>query len=104
MTIAEQLAGEAKKLTFRELPSEVVQQVKRSLFDTIGIGLGGYLSRLNRIIQDLIKELNGPSNQRCLAAACGLLSLCHFGKWRHGASSRLYGCRFPAEGADRARQ
>ncbi len=59
--IAEQLAREAKELTFHELPPEVVHQVKRSVLDTVGIGFGGYLSEPSQIIHSLIKEMNGPA-------------------------------------------
>ena len=59
-TIAEHLAAEAKGLTFRELPPEVVRQAKRSVLDTIGVGFGGYLSEPSQIIQSLIKEMKEP--------------------------------------------
>ena len=60
MTVAEQLAREAKQLQFRELPPEVVHQVKRSLLDTLGVALCGYPSEPSRIIQSMIKEANEP--------------------------------------------
>ena len=56
-TIAEQLAAEARELTFRELPPEVVHQVKRSVLDTVGISFGGYLSEPSQIIQSMIKDM-----------------------------------------------
>jgi len=60
-TAAEHLANEAKSLTFRELPPEVIHQVKRSLIDTIGLGFGGYLSEPSNILQSVIREANGPA-------------------------------------------
>ena len=86
MTIAEQLAGETKKLTFRDLPPEVVQQVKRSLLDTLGIALGGYLSRPNQIIQDLIQELDGPSESTVFGS--GLRTSCLYATLANGAMVR----------------
>jgi len=59
-TIAEQLAAEAKGLTFRELPPEVVHEVKRQVLDTVGVSFGGYLSEPSQIIQSLIKEMKEP--------------------------------------------
>jgi len=44
MTISEQLACEAKGLNFRDLPPEVIHQVKRIVLDIVGVGIGGYLS------------------------------------------------------------
>ncbi len=73
-TIAEQLACEAQELTFRELPPEVIDQVKRSVLDTVGIGFGGYLSEPSQIIQSLIKEMNGPAESTVFGS--GLKTSC----------------------------
>ena len=60
-TVSEQLAAEAKELTFHELPPEVIHRVKRSMLDTLGVGFGGYLSEPSQIIQSMIREMNGPA-------------------------------------------
>jgi 2-methylcitrate dehydratase len=60
MTVAEQLANEAKELQFHELPPEVVHQVRRSLLDTLGVALCGYPSEPSQIIQSMIKEMTEP--------------------------------------------
>ncbi|MBI2988199.1 MAG: MmgE/PrpD family protein [Deltaproteobacteria bacterium] len=85
-TIAEQLAAEAKGLTFRELPPEVVHQVKRSVLDTVGIGFGGYLSEPSRIIQSLIKEMNGPAESTVFGS--GLKTSCLYATLANGLMVR----------------
>ncbi|MBI2989447.1 MAG: MmgE/PrpD family protein, partial [Deltaproteobacteria bacterium] len=85
-TIAEQLAYEAKELTFRELPPEVVHQVKRSVLDTLGVGFGGYLSEPSQIIQSLIKEVNGPAESTVFGS--GLKTSCLYATLANGAMAR----------------
>ncbi|MBI2988442.1 MAG: MmgE/PrpD family protein [Deltaproteobacteria bacterium] len=82
MTIAEQLAYEAKGLTFRELPAEVVHQVKRSVLDTLGVGLGGYLSEPSQIIQSLIKEMKEPGESTVFVS--GLKTSCLYATLANG--------------------
>src|SRR3989304_789510 len=85
-TIAEQLACEAKELTFRELPLEVIHQVKRSVLDVVGIGFGGYLSEPSQIIQSLIKEMNGPAESTVFGS--GLKTSCLYATLANGAMVR----------------
>ncbi len=86
MTIAKLLAAEAKELTFRELPPEVVHQVKRSVLDTVGVGFGGSLSELSQIIQSLIKEVNGPPESTVFGS--GLKTSCLYATLANGAMVR----------------
>ncbi|MBI2987663.1 MAG: MmgE/PrpD family protein, partial [Deltaproteobacteria bacterium] len=85
-TIAEELAHEAKELTFRELPPEVVHQAKRSVLDTLGIGFGGYLSEPSQIIQSLIKEMNGPAESTVFGS--GLKTSCLYATLANGVMAR----------------
>ncbi len=85
-TIAEELASQAKELTFRELPPEVVRQVKRSVLDTVGIGFGGYLSEPSRIIQSVIKEMNGPAESTVFGS--GLKTSCLYATLANGIMVR----------------
>jgi 2-methylcitrate dehydratase len=86
MTIAEQLAREAKELTFHQLPAEIVHQVKRSVLDTLGVGFGGYLSEQSQIIQSLIKEMNGPAESTVLVS--GLKTSCLYASLANGVMVR----------------
>src|SRR5215510_7156810 len=86
MTIAEQLAGEAKNFTFRALPPAVIQQVKRSVLDAVGIGFGGYLSEPSRIIQSLIRETNGPAESTVFGS--GLKTSCLYATLANGLMVR----------------
>jgi len=82
MTIAEQLALEAKELNFEELPSEVNDQAKRSLLDSLAIAFGGYLSEPSRIIQNVIRELNGPAESTIFGT--GLKTSCLYATLANG--------------------
>src|SRR5215470_728035 len=85
-TIAEQLAAECKALSFRELPAEVVGQVKRSLLDTIGMGFGGYLSEPSRIMQSLAQEMNGLGESTIFGS--GLKTSCLYATLANGVMVR----------------
>ncbi|MBI2987666.1 MAG: MmgE/PrpD family protein [Deltaproteobacteria bacterium] len=85
-TIAEQLAAEAKGLTFRELPPEVVHEVKRLVLDTLGVGFGGYLSEPSQIIQSMIKEMSGPAESTVFGS--GLKTSCLYATLANGAMVR----------------
>ena len=82
MTIAEQLALEAKELNFEELPSEVNDQAKRSLLDSLAIAFAGYLSEPSRIIQSVIRELNGPAESTIFGT--GLKTSCLYATLANG--------------------
>src|SRR5262245_61108416 len=86
MTIAEQLAREAKELTFKEMPAEVIHQAKRAVLDTVAIGFGGYLSEPSRIIQSLIKEMGGPTESTVFGS--GLKTSCLNATLANGAMVR----------------
>ncbi|MBI2989451.1 MAG: MmgE/PrpD family protein [Deltaproteobacteria bacterium] len=86
MTIAEQLAHEAKGLTFHELPPEAVHRVKRSMLDTLGVAFGGYLSEPSQIMQSLIKEVNGPGESTVFGS--GLKTSCLYATLANGVMAR----------------
>ncbi|MBI2988437.1 MAG: MmgE/PrpD family protein [Deltaproteobacteria bacterium] len=85
-TIAEQLAAEAKELTFHELPAEVVHQVKRSVLDTVGVGFGGYLSEPSQVIQSMVREMNGPAESTVFGS--GLKTSCLYATLANGVMAR----------------
>jgi len=85
-TIAEQLAHDAKQLTFGELPTEVVHRVKCSLLDTLGVAFGGYLSEPSKIVQSLIKEMNGPTESTIFGS--GLKTSCLNATLANGVMTR----------------
>lgn len=61
MTLARQLAEYASRLTFRDLPPEVVHQTQRVLLDTLGCAIGGYDSEAREAIEAYIQESGHPS-------------------------------------------
>ena len=74
MTIARELAQYALRLTFDDLPKEVIHEVKRAMLDTLGCAVGAYPSEPSRIIQSLIQELDGPEESTVIGS--GLKTSC----------------------------
>ena len=60
------LSKYACDLTYDQLPSEVVQQVKRTLVDTFGCAMGGYLSEPAKIARRMASEISSISPSRII--------------------------------------
>jgi 2-methylcitrate dehydratase PrpD len=45
--------------TYEDIPSEVVQQTKIIMLDTIGCGLAGYVTETGQIVRNLVRSLGG---------------------------------------------
>ncbi len=58
-SIARQIAEFAVNLKFTDLPKEVVFEVKRYLYDSIGCAYGAYHTKDVNIIRDIYKEMGG---------------------------------------------
>jgi 2-methylcitrate dehydratase len=58
-SIARQIAEFAVNLKYEDLPEEVVFEVKRYLYDSIGCAYGAYHTRDVNIIRDIYKEMGG---------------------------------------------
>ena len=86
MTIAEQLAREAKELSFDQLPAEVIHQVKRLVLDILGVGFGGYLSEPSQVMQSLVKGMSGPAESTVFGS--GLKTSCLYATLANGAMVR----------------
>ncbi len=74
MSISRELAQYASRLTFDDLPEEVVHEAKRAVLDTLGCAIGGYPSEASKIIQDLIKDLGGAEESTVFGS--GLKTSC----------------------------
>jgi len=61
MSVARELAEFAIGLTFDEIPEKVVHQTKRIMLDTLGCALGGYTSEASTILQEVVREMQGPA-------------------------------------------
>jgi len=100
MTIAEQLACEAKELTFDELPGEVIHQAKRLVLDILGVAFGGYASEPSQVIQSLVKQVNGPAEATVLVS--GLRTSCLYATLANGAMVRyldyMHSCYLTKDG------
>ena len=57
--VTQALAEFAAKVTFDDIPKEVVHQTKRVIFDSIGCALGGYSSEKGFISRNMIEALGG---------------------------------------------
>ncbi len=60
-SISRQIAEFAIKLKYEDLPEEVVHEVKRYLYDSIGCAFGGYHTKDVNIIRDIYKGIGGKN-------------------------------------------
>lgn len=86
MGVVRELAKYAIGLTFQDLPPDVVHQTKRLVLDTLGCAVGGCASDASRIIQELIKELDGPKEATVIGS--GLRTSCLNAALANGAMVR----------------
>ncbi len=66
-SISRQIAEFAVNLKFQELPKEVVFEVKRYLYDSIGCAFGAYKTKDVNIIRDIYKEVGGKPESTVIA-------------------------------------
>ncbi len=59
MTISRQISEFATQLKYQDLPENVVHEVKRYLYDSVGCAYGGYHTKDVKIIHDLYKDMGG---------------------------------------------
>ncbi|MDD3806940.1 MAG: MmgE/PrpD family protein [Candidatus Marinimicrobia bacterium] len=59
--ISRKIARYAVNLTYNKLPKEVIEQVKRFLYDSIGCALGSMETRDVTILRDVLNEMKGES-------------------------------------------
>lgn len=62
----QKLASYACNLTYEDLSPEAVHQVKRTLIDTLGCGIGGFLSEPAKIARRMATGVSGPVPARIL--------------------------------------
>ncbi|MFQ5453741.1 MAG: MmgE/PrpD family protein [Candidatus Zixiibacteriota bacterium] len=58
-TISRQISEFAVNLTYKDLPENVISEVKRYLYDSIGCAYGGYHTRDVNIIRDIYNNIGG---------------------------------------------
>jgi len=58
-TISRQIAEFAVNLNYKDLPQEVIHEVKRYLYDSIGCAYGGYHTKDVNIIRKIYKDMKG---------------------------------------------
>lgn len=58
-SISRQIAEFAVNLKYEDLPKEVILEVKRYLYDSIGCAYGGYHTKDVNILRDIYKEMGG---------------------------------------------
>ncbi|RJP64148.1 MAG: MmgE/PrpD family protein [Ignavibacteriales bacterium] len=66
-SISRQIAEFAVNLKFQDLPKEVVFEVKRYLYDSIGCAFGAYKTKDVNIIRDIYKEVGGKPESTVIA-------------------------------------
>lgn len=65
-SIARQISEYSVKLNFTDLPEEVVHEVKRYMYDSIGCAYGGYHTRDVHIIRDIYMDMGGKGESTVL--------------------------------------
>ena len=65
-SISRQIAEFAVSLKFADLPDEVVNEVKRYMYDSIGCAYGGYHTKDLNIIRDIYIDIGGKSDATIL--------------------------------------
>ena len=58
-TLSRQMAKFAIKLKYSDLPENVVHEVKRYLYDSVGCAYGGYHTKDLNILRDIYKDMAG---------------------------------------------
>ena len=58
-SIARTIAKFALNLKYEDLPEEVIHEVKRYLYDSIGCAYGGYHTKDVRILKEIYNEMGG---------------------------------------------
>lgn len=86
MGVSRKLAKYATSLTFEDLPPDVIHQTKCLVLDTLGCAVGGYSSEASMIIQEVIKELDGPREATVIGS--GLRTSCLNAALANGAMVR----------------
>jgi 2-methylcitrate dehydratase len=66
-SISRQIAEFAVKLKYENLPGDVVQEVKRFLYDSVGCAYGGYHTKDVNILRDIYMEMGGKEEATLLA-------------------------------------
>ncbi len=58
-SISRQISEFAVNLKYKDLPAEVINEVKRYLYDSIGCAFGGYHTKDVNILRDIYKKMRG---------------------------------------------
>ncbi|MDK9700751.1 MAG: MmgE/PrpD family protein [bacterium] len=66
VSISRQLARFALQLRYEDLPSEVVNEVKRYIYDSVGCSYGGYHTKDVKILLDLYRTMGGTGEATIL--------------------------------------
>jgi 2-methylcitrate dehydratase len=66
-TISQRISEFAVNLKYDDLPAEVITQVKRFLYDSIGCAYGGYHTKDVNILRDIYKDMGGKEEATLIA-------------------------------------
>jgi 2-methylcitrate dehydratase len=86
-TIARKFAEYGLNVNMKELPKEVIHQVKRVVLDTLGCAIGGYSSPASSIILSVIPEFGGPQESTIIGS--GVRTSCLNATLANGAMVRF---------------
>lgn len=66
-SISRQIAEFAVRLRFEELPAEVINEVKRYLYDSVGCAYGAYHTKDVNVVRDIYREMGGKEEATVFA-------------------------------------
>ncbi len=66
-SISRQIAEFTARLSFEELPAEVINEVKRYLYDSVGCAYGAYHTKDVNIVRDIYREMGGKEEATVFA-------------------------------------
>jgi 2-methylcitrate dehydratase len=85
-TVSEALSKYVAAFKYNDLSDEVVRYSKQLLLDTLGVGLGGYLSEPSRIARSLVRELGGKPESTIIGS--GEKTICSNAAFLNGVMVR----------------
>jgi len=67
-TLSRQIARFALNLTYEDLPQDVVEEVKRYLFDSVGCAFGGFKTKDVKMVREIYDEMGGKPEATVIGA------------------------------------
>ena len=87
--LADRLAHYTQSLRFKDLPGDVVHEVKRRILDSLGCAFGAWTATPCRIAREMALAVKVPGGRRCGNESQDPSRPRDLRQWRHGPLPRL---------------